>query len=330
MSLLIKGINQIELPPQFRPKTSIVYPPFKNGKYLEEYFYEIMQKSRNTVEIESEYIYIPVYWTNIQNHPGFKKNKDTLNMILRDKIKDFERVNKKDSYKYFTVVQHDDGPQLSLPKDTLIFGACNGDIPIALIYEDNKQRLQNELTAVTVETGRGLKETPKYLASFIGSITHDIRKQMMQTLEKKEDIFLGVQNIWTNSISENSAENFIRKTLDSKFCLAPRGYGKSSFRFFEAMLLKSVPVYFWDDKEWLPYKEYINYSDFAVSIHKSDILNTYNILSSISEDNYSQMIKNIDLYSKWFTLEGMSRYIISKVATINPNPWDINGLTFDK
>ena len=328
MFMLEKGILQVELPPQFRPKTSIVYPPFKNGRYLEEYFYEIMQKNKDVLRnIDSEYIYIPVYWTNIQNHPGFKKNKETLTMILKDKIKEFEQKNNRESYKYFTVVQHDDGPQLWLPKDTLVFGACNGDIPIALIYEDNKQRLQSELT---VMAGRELKETPKYLASFIGSITHDIRKQMTQTLEKKEDIFLGVQNIWTNSISENSAENFIRKTLDSKFCLAPRGYGKSSFRFFEAMLLKSVPVYFWDDKEWLPYKEYINYSEFAVSIHKSDISNTYNILSSISEDNYSQMIKNIDLYSKWFTLEGMSRYIISKVATINPHPWDINGLTFDK
>lgn len=316
----MKGISLVELPPQFRPKTSIVYPPFKNGKYLEEYFYEYIQENKKKLgeQIESEYVYIPVYWTNIQNHPGFSKNRERLDILLKEKIKEFEKNNKKESYRYFTLVQHDDGPQLSLPKDTLIFGACNGDIPVALVYEDKTERLQNELKGAG-----GLKETPSLLASFVGSVTHDIRKQLVNILDKKQDIFLGVQGIWTNTISENSADLFIRKTLDSKFCLAPRGYGKSSFRFFEAILLKSVPVYFWDDKEWLPYKEYINYSDFAVSIHKSDLHKTYDILSHISDKQYTQMIKNMELHSKWFTLEGMSLYIISKIALNNPYPWSI-------
>ena len=30
----------LELGKQFRPSTSIVYPPFKKGRYMEEYFYE--------------------------------------------------------------------------------------------------------------------------------------------------------------------------------------------------------------------------------------------------------------------------------------------------
>lgn len=326
----MKGISLVELPQQFRPKTSIVYPPFKNGKYLEEYFYDYIQENKEKLagQIESEYVYIPVYWTNIQNHPGFLKNRERLDMLLKEKIKEFEKNNKRESYKYFTLVQHDDGPQLSLPKDTLIFGACNGDIPVALVYEDKTERLQNELALAQASTteavaGKRLKETSRLLASFVGSITHDIRKQLINILGKKQDIFLGVQGVWTNNISENSADLFIRKTLDSKFCLAPRGYGKSSFRFFEAMLLKSVPVYFWDDKEWLPYKEYINYTDFAVSIHKSNLNKTYDILSNILEDQYKQMITNAELHKKWFTLEGMSRYIISKVALNNPHPYSI-------
>ena len=30
----------LDLGRQFRPKTSITYPPFKNGRYMEEYFYD--------------------------------------------------------------------------------------------------------------------------------------------------------------------------------------------------------------------------------------------------------------------------------------------------
>ena len=30
----------LELGKQFRPATSQIYPPFKNGRYMEEYFYD--------------------------------------------------------------------------------------------------------------------------------------------------------------------------------------------------------------------------------------------------------------------------------------------------
>jgi hypothetical protein len=119
---------------------------------------------------------------------------------------------------------------------------------------------------------------------------------------------------WSNNVSGDLADTFIDVTLKSKFCLAPRGYGRSSFRFFEAMLLDTVPVYFWDDIEWLPYKELLDYSKFAVSIKNGDISKTYDILKSISDEKYLSMLEEIKRVRHYFTLEGMSEYIVRKIS----------------
>jgi hypothetical protein len=301
----------LELPKQFRPSTSIIYPPFKNGRYMEEYFYDFITK--HSFSIDSDKVYIPVFWTNLQIHPGFQNMKHSLTIILNDAIKKLPS-----STKFFTVVQHDDGPLLKLPVNTDIFGACTGTIPLPLIYEDKEEKLLGALK----ESGGMEKE---YLASFIGSNTHKVREKLEDIIRYKTDISCGVQNKWTNSVSKPSADLFVHKTLASKFCLAPRGYGRSSFRFFESILLNTVPVYFWDDIEWLPYKEFLDYSDFAVSIHLNDIHNTHFRLKLISDETYLTMLTNMQNVKKWFTLEGMSRYILWKLEE-NPDitPWDIS------
>ena len=111
----------LELGKQFRPSTSIVYPPFKNGKYMEEYFYEHF---KNTLDR----IYIPIFWTNLQSHPGFSSQKKNYEISLSNAFKKMPP-----NTKYFTVVQHDDGPQLTMSEDVLVFGACTGNIPLPLI-----------------------------------------------------------------------------------------------------------------------------------------------------------------------------------------------------
>ena len=293
-------LKMLEVPVQFRPGTSITYPPFKNGKYLEEYVYQYLIEHKES--IESEYVYIPIFWTNLQNHPGFQKMKSGLSILLQRELDKFPNDTK-----YFTVVQHDDGPLLLLPKQTIIFGACKGTIPIPLIYEDTTNYLLLRPR---------LNEIKNYLASFVGTLTHSVREKMANACIKKEGFRLLTKPLaaWTNNIPTNAADVFVKTTLQSKFCLAPRGYGRSSFRFFEAMLLDIVPVYFWDDNEWLPYKDILDYSTFSVSIHMNDIPKTYDILTSISEEKYKSMVDNIKKNRHWFTLEGLSEYIVMKIS----------------
>jgi hypothetical protein len=258
---------------------------------MEEFMYEYI----TTNEIESDYVYIPVFWTNLQNHPGFSKEK--YDVVLQHALKDFPPHTK-----FMTIVQHDDGPQLTLPKKTLVFGACEGSIQLPLIYEDRTDRL--------LKTPRVQKDK---LASFVGTVTHPIRQDMIRIIDGRSDITCRIQKAWTPSVPEQAADIFVNETNRSKFCLAPRGYGRSSFRFFEAMLLDTVPVYFWDDIEWLPYKDVLDYRLFSISIPKKEIGKTYEILSSISEEKYANMVMTLQEVRPWFTLEGMAKYIVYKI-----------------
>jgi hypothetical protein len=79
------------------------------------------------------------------------------------------------------------------------------------------------------------------------------------------------------------------------------------------MLLDTVPVYFWDDIEWLPYKDILDYSKFSVSIHDNDIPRTAEILKSISNEKYVSMLEELKRVRHHFTLEGMSEYIFNKI-----------------
>ena len=293
----------LDIGKQFRPKTSIVYPPFKNGRYMEEYFYDYITNPENSNKTTNEdLVYIPAFWTNIQNHPNFSNMKDSLNILLKRATQLLP-----DSTNYFTVVQADLGVELILPKNTRIFGACYGDIPLPLIYEDITNRLLNTQRLQQQQQQR------KILASFVGTYTHPLRRKVFLSIEKNPSFKFQTSDAWTNSVSNAAADTFIRTTLNSKFCLAPRGFGRSSFRFFEAIQLDTVPVYFWDDIEWLPYKDVLDYSKFSVSIHESDINKTAEILKSISNDKYVSMVEELKRVRHYFTLEGMSEYIIGKL-----------------
>ena len=288
----------LELGKQFRPGTSHVYPPFKNGRYMEEYCYEMLLSKKDS--IETDIVYIPIFWTHLQNHSGFATMKSKYQILLSHALKSFP-VNTT----YMTIVQHDDGPQLQLPKNTIIFGACTGTVPLPLIYEDTTCRLLVEPRCQKTQ-----------LASFIGTITtHSLREELFRYLNKSDIVWNG-KKVWEVAVLKQDADLFIRETLQSKFCLAPRGYGRSSFRFFEAMLLDTVPVYVWDDIEWLPYKEILDYSTFAISISKRELPQLYEILSSISNETYEKMVENVKKNRHWFELEGMIDYIIQRIQHI--------------
>jgi len=262
---------------------------------MEEYVYEYMI----THHIETNAVYIPIFWTNLQNHPGFLHMKSKYTVLLQEALKEYNTS----TTTFFTIVQHDDGPQLDLPSTTIIFGACTGTIPLPLLYEDVTHTLEKK-TRVQKDI----------LASFIGSITHPVREQLITAVQPYNDIVCQATNGWSPTVSESAAAEFVTTTLRSKFCLAPRGYGRSSFRFIEAMQLDTIPVYIWDDSCWLPYQEYIDYSTCSICIHKNDLHNIHGILSGITDETYTEMMESMQKIRSIFTLKWMCEYICSIVT----------------
>ena len=151
------------------------------------------------------------------------------------------------------------------------------------------------------------------LCSFVGTFTNTIRQKIYDTYKTNSEFDFTVVNNWSPVVDKNKQDSFITKTINSKFALAPRGYGRSSFRFFEIFQLGTIPIYIWDDIEWLPYKNIIDYDAFCISINISEINNLYKILSSINENTYNKMLQEYEKIKKMFELEGMSEFIINNV-----------------
>jgi len=263
---------------------------------MEEFIHQYLTAYQDT--IETTLVYLPIYWTNLQNHPNFTSSIAKYDLLLQRALQTMPQDTR-----YVTMVQHDDGPRLTLPKHTIIMGACTGTVPLPLLYEDTTKYLEQHVSASST--------LPRpILASFIGSNTHPVRAAMVRHLTQ-QDITCYVQSTWTPAVPQDDARRFIDTTLASRFCLAPRGYGRSSFRFFEAIQLDTIPVYVWDDAMWLPYQEVLDYSAFSVSIHVSELPTLHDRLAAISTEEYDRMVTHLRDVKHWFTLEGMCEYIVT-------------------
>jgi hypothetical protein len=265
------------------------YPPYHEGKYLEQYFLDFYLKNYEEFKKLNRQ-YIPVTWTDIYIKAQYMIPE------LQKELKNLDG-----SKKYFTVSQHDDAPGQKLPINTLNFSAGGNfpnTIPIPLICSEIKNKPQVE---------------KDIFASFVGSVTdpstgwgkiaHDIRMKMLEALVDNKDYVLKPKK-WSDNIEEDKKDLFLNTTARSKFTLCPRGYGATSFRLYEAMQLGSVPVYIYFQRPHLPFINDLNWHDICVLVDFDDIDNLDNILKSISEEKYNFMLEKIkELYPKYFTLE---------------------------
>ena len=273
---------------------SPTYPPYHTGEYLEEYFF----KRWNEENVQTDRQYIDVFWTNNFCNSMFAGQQ------YQNIQEQLDSVLSSDG-KYFTVSQFDDGPFEKFPEDTLIFSAGGnreGDniIPIPLICSPIPKELipQKEKTI---------------FASFVGSKdTHPIRMDMCNHLSGKKGYEISAGN-WSTTVPMDNFEKFLDITCSSKFGLAPRGYGKSSFRMYEILQLGTVPVYI-SDVHYLPWFGEIDWNDFCVPINGDEIEDIDTILKSISDVEYNDLLENgRRVYEEYFTLEGMFKNIVKQL-----------------
>lgn len=275
------------------------YPPFKNGLYLEEYFCQKVQG------LNLKRKYIPVMWTNFQIEYWFQSKKDEMQCLLDEWVQ-----NNPSEHGYFTIAQHDDGPLLTLPTNTIVYGSCSGNIPIPLIYQDVNN------TLVTIPKKNFKEKT--ILCSFVGNITSNhvepnVREVMKNKMEQTPTFLFYNSGGWNSCVNVDLQKIFVDTTVNSKFVMAPRGYGRASFRFFECFQLGSIPVYLWNDIEWLPFKNMIDYNKLCISMHISQINELEMRLKNISEDEYNNMFAYYETIKHLFELDGMTNQIIQEV-----------------
>jgi hypothetical protein len=268
-----------QVPETFTIPTNHTYPP-GNTMIFEEFFKQKFEKDN----VVTHRKYLPIQWTNFYISRNYATNdmsdlQSFLDSLSRDE-------------KYFTVVQWDDGIKNDLKDlDIEIFASGGvGDYPIPLI---NKPHIK-------VERNRDI------FASFIGVISgrHRVREKLREILNNKNEYL----------ISESCGFPKFKETMErSVFALCPRGYGKTSFRINESLNLGAIPVYIYDEP-WIPFNDSIDFNDYGVLIHESEIENIDIILKNISNEKILSLQKNgKEIYEEYFTYNGCFNKIINKM-----------------
>jgi len=295
-----------EVPLKFLPNYKSNYPCYTLGKNMEEICYEYFSLFKD--KIVSDYIYLPIFWTSYYVTHDYANNIDELYDWLStlDKTK-----------KYFTIVQYASGIYVkNFDLNILVFSAGGGGLNIKNsstsrevtyyglnrhIFFGNKGNYDLPLICLPLFPSINLNKD--IFCSFMGRFdTHKCR------IDMKNILINNVNFKFFDSINFEEYKNIINRSV---FTLAPRGYGYTSFRIYEAIAGNSIPIYIWEDKKILPYSDIINWDDIAVIINSNEISELPNILEKI---NIEEKINNIAKVKHMFTFNFMCEYIKTKIT----------------
>jgi hypothetical protein len=158
---------------------------------------------------------------------------------------------------YVTVVQHSLGIDRNLlnhplPSNLFLLSqGGRGHIPVLL--------WRNELSFVNYS----IPTDYRFDALFMGKRhTHAIRFKMIAVMKAvfRRKCFVS-----------RSASNWKSQYRLSKVIMAPRGFGRNSYRMGEVLQMGMIPIYVYDDIIWLPYYNSINWSSFAYVAHIDEL-----------------------------------------------------------
>jgi len=105
---------------------------------------------------------------------------------------------------------------------------------------------------------------------------------------------------------------WIHQVNASWFILAPRGYGRSTWKLMESLQLGRVPVVIYDDIPWLPYTNEVRWSKFAFVVSNERTTELPGLLSAINHTQYLIMRDNmLSLRHSHFIPEGTIKKVFS-------------------
>lgn len=198
------------------------YPP-DNAITFERWYLNNYSKAD-----ERERVYLPIQWTALYCNNGYGNGP-----ILHSIQKFIDGLDR--SKKYYTIVQYDDGILNNIDHLDIKVCAMAGpriDFSLPLLCTPHKFNFG-------VTAGRQANIKRDIYASFIGSLTHPIRMQMIEQLQGKEGYHI--------STNQHNLYDYCHILARSKYVLCPRGYGQSSFRIQEAIDFGAIPVYISDE-----------------------------------------------------------------------------------
>ena len=232
------------------PPLPNVYPPHNKREYgVEQDFLAYLTRTPGLITHdphEADWHYLPIFWTwyHVPNDCG-KRGREPLRQEVARRVIDPQRT--------FTICQFDDGP-LEYPAEAVQFLASRkGDKGIDIPLMSDPHAMP------------AAKPGKRWLASFIGRLeTQPMRYDMARILGAHD--FIDIQD------GNWGVSYFVNQMLESYVALCPRGYGGSSFRFFEAMSLGVCPMLI-GDIDNRPFKKWIDWekiSAYAETVEEAE------------------------------------------------------------
>lgn len=266
----------IYVPDYLRPHICVDYPQ-SNRLIFEEW---LTQQTLPQLERE----FIPIHVTSYHVNNNYGQDREAIYKLQEF----FDGLDR--SKKYWGVWQYDDGLLIDTKDlDIVTFG-------MSYRLPEQKPTYFIPLIGQMMERGYGLK---KFKANFIGNITHPIRQEVVDTCIGVDGYYISTQQ------TEHSLYNKVMS--ESMWTLCPIGYGKCSFRFFEAIHNNSIPVAIGDCIE--PYG--IDINEYAVKITEEQVQLIPEILSSFTNYEFEKKKKRLgELYPILCTYEGVLGKII--------------------
>lgn len=297
----------LDVPKEFQIHYTSTYPGYSSGRNMEEIFYEMFKNNKDT--IQTDLIYIPVFWTSYYVTHNYANNIQSIYNWLDtlDKTK-----------KYFTIVQYASGifiKNKDYKLDLIVFSAGGGGVNVKgpssekkLTYDGLTRHIfcgdkgHYDIPLMCLPLFPSINCKKDIYCSFIGRFdTHYSRINTYNTLHKNEKFK------FSKSVNFEKYNEILNRSI---FTLAPRGYGYTSFRIYEAIMADSIPIYIWQDKKILPFDDVINWENFCIIIHDDDIEKLPEILDNV---NISEKQKNLQKVKHRFTFNETFKYIKDKI-----------------
>jgi len=152
-------------------------------------------------------------------------------------------------------------------------------------------------------TDDGTKYDRDILFSFRGANwTHPIRKKLVDMYPNE---CLGYSGWGCDNKDPQFKIDYINQLKRSIFSLCPRGYGRTSFRLYESMMMGSIPVIISD--AWKPpLYDVLDWNEFSLYVDENDISRIPEILATLSDEVRIKMGERAkEVYYEYFSNENM-------------------------
>lgn len=264
-------------------------------------------------ELNSQWAYLPVLWWNNSAAEMLATGKGPFRAVVL--VQEF--LDNLPPGKRVTVSRGADGIYERLPDNTVVFSAGGkGDFPIPHLTEapDVPVRRERDILASfvgNIACGGPVKDAPHGASSWDpNGAGATVRRAMAKVFSGAEDCLIVDQNIgtWSRGIPLEYVK-FRQAAEQSWFGLAPRGYGKTSYRLYEMFHFGCIPVYIYDEP-WIPYQDRLDWTEFSVLCHVSELPDLPQRLRSMPIAKREQMIEAAKpLIEDYFTQDGVCKQI---------------------